>query len=379
MNRILFSEPYQAGLETTYLNEALSSPLWQGDGPFTARASRWLENYTGTPHALLTTSCTHALELAVMLLGIGPGDEVIVPSFTFSSTAAAVAIRGATPVFVDVDPHTLNISPELVESAVTDATRAIMVVHYGGVGADMDALLRIATTHGLQIIEDNAHSLGAFLDGRHLGTFGALGTQSWHATKNVTCGEGGALLVNDASLFERAEIIREKGTNRSRFLRGQVDKYTWVDQGSSYLPSDLLAAMLLAQFEKFDDIQQRRHHVWNAYATDLADWAGDNGVSLMQVPAGRQHPAHVFYLMMPSHEDQSGLIAHLRDHEIVATFHYQPLDSAPAGVELGRTPQPCPVTADAAVRLVRLPLHAGMSDGDLTRVIETTRQYRTQQ
>lgn len=378
MSRILFSEPYLAGLESQYVAEALASPGWQGDGPFTARATQWLTEYTGSPHALLTTSCTHALEMAVMLLGIGPGDEVIVPSFTFSSTAAAVAIRGATPVFVDVDPVTLNIDPSLVEAAITDRTRAIFIVHYGGVACDMPALQRIADTHGLHLVEDNAHAIGAYLDDQHLGTFGVLATQSWHATKNVACGEGGALLIRDEQMFERAEVLREKGTNRSKFLRGQVDKYTWVEQGSSYLPSDILAALLLAQFERFDEIQARRHRVWDAYAGELADWAADNQVAPMTIPPGRRHPAHMFFMMMPTHADQTGLLTHLREHDIVGTFHYQPLDSAPAGRAFGRTPAPCPVTADAAVRLVRLPLHAKMSDDDIARVIEVTRGYRVQ-
>lgn len=375
MSRIVFSEPYRAGLERTYVEEALASATWQGDGPFTKRASQWLQDRMGVPHALLTTSCTHALELAALLFQLGPGDEAIVPSFTFSSTAAAIAIRGARPVFVDVEPHTLNIDPAAVEAAITPFTRAIFVVHYAGVSANMPELQRIAKQHDLRIVEDNAHSIGAYVDGRHLGTFGELATQSWHATKNIASGEGGALVINDERYFERAEIIREKGTNRSRFLRGAVDKYTWVDHGSSYLPSDILAALLVAQMEKFDEIQGRRHRVWDAYAEQLAGWATEHGVSTMTVPENVQHPAHMYYVLMPTPEDQDGLIGHLRERDIVATFHYQPLDSADAGRMLGYAPSPCSVTADVSRRLVRLPLHANLTDDDVERVVEAVRSY----
>lgn len=375
MNRILFSEPFQAGNEADYLAAALQSGHWHGDGPYTKEATNWLTTFTGAPEALLTTSCTHALELAAILLNLGPGDEVIVPSFTFTSTATAVAIRGATPVFVDIDPSTLNIDPALAAQAITDRTKALFVVHYGGVAADVEALLAIARPRGIALVEDNAHSLGAYLNGRHLGTFGVMATQSWHATKNVACGEGGALLINDPSLTERAEIVREKGTNRAKFLRGAVDKYTWIDQGSSYLPSDLLAALLMAQFSRFDAIQRLRHTVWDRYAEELSGWAAKAGVGLMTPPEGHAHPAHLFYLMMPGNADQAGLIGHLRAADIVATFHYQPLDSSPAGRALGRTPAPCTVTADAASRLVRLPLHAGLSSEDVDRVVEAVTSY----
>jgi dTDP-4-amino-4,6-dideoxygalactose transaminase len=372
---IRFSEPFRAGLEGKYVGEALATSVWHGDGAFTARATQWLVERTGAQDALLTTSCTHALELAGILLDLRPGDEVIVPSFTFSSTASAVAIRGATPVFVDVLPDTLNIDPACVEAAITERTKAIFVVHYGGVAVDLPALSALADRHGLAIVEDNAHGLGAYFRDQHLGTFGTFGTQSWHDTKNVTSGEGGALLVNDSRYTERAEIVREKGTNRSSFLRGEVDKYTWVDQGSSYLPSELLAALLLAQFERFDDIQRRRHAVWEGYAAGLGEWAAAQGVQRMVVPAERRHPAHLYFVVMPSHEDQTGLIRHLRERDIAATFHYQPLDSSPAGLRLGRTPSPCPVTADQALRLVRLPLYAGMTESDPQRVVEAVSGY----
>lgn len=373
---IPFSRPFRAGLEASLMQEALAGDYWQGDGPATARASRLLEEITGAPHALLTTSCTHALELAGMLFDLGPGDEVVVPSFTFSSTAAAVAVRGATPVFADVTPDTLNLDVARAAAAVTERTKAIYVVHYAGVGADMEGLSALAEERGLAIVEDNAHGLGGSWQGRRLGTFGALATQSFHVTKNISCGEGGALLVNDTSLSERAEIIREKGTNRSRFLRGQIDKYTWVDTGSSYLPSDLLAALLVAQLERFEEVQALRHAVWQAYREGTADWADRQGVTQMHVPEGAEHPAHMFYLLMPSGADQDGLLTHLRSRGIVGTFHYQPLHESTAGRRLGRTADPCAVTSDIARRLVRLPLYAGMTEEDVTRVLEGVTSYR---
>lgn len=375
VDRILFSEPFRTGRESDYLGQVLASTTWHGDGPFTERSSRWLEDFTGARHSLLTTSGTHALELASILLDLGPGDEVVCPAFTFTSTATAIAIRGATPVFVDVLPETMNIDPAAVEAAVTDRTRAIYVVHYAGVAVDLPAVQAIADRHGLAIVEDNAHGFDAYLDDRHLGTFGTFGVQSWHDTKNVTAGEGGSLLVNDDALAERAEIVREKGTNRSLFLRGAVDKYTWVDQGSSYLPSELNAALLLAQLEASDRTQGLRHGVWDTYHRELGDWAERQGVERMVVPEGRRHPAHMYYLVLPSHDDQVGLITHLKERDVVATFHYQPLDTAAAGVRLGRAPEPCPVTADRSQRLVRLPLHAGLSDEDLQRVVEGVASY----
>lgn len=373
---IVFNRPHRAPGEEAYVGEVLASGHVHGDGPFTTAASTLLREITGVPQALLTTSCTHALELAGMLLELGPGDEVIVPSFTFSSTAAAVAVRGATPVFVDVDPTTLCLDPDLARAAITDRTRAVYTVHYGGVGHRLDELTALCERNGLTLVEDNAHGLGARWRGRQLGTFGALATQSFHDTKNVHCGEGGALLVNDVDRFaQRAEILREKGTNRSMFLRGQVDKYTWVDTGSSYLPSDLLAAVLRAQLEHFGQIQAARHRVWDRYARDLVGWAQQTGATLMQVPDDAEHPAHVFYLLMPDHDGQLGLLGRLREQGIVGTFHYQPLDSSPAGRRLGRTPAPCTVTADVATRLVRLPLWPDLTETDLDRVVCATTSY----
>lgn len=372
----MFSAPYRTGLEQQYIAEVLASTVWHGDGDFTKRATAWLESQTLASSALLTSSGTHALEMAALLLDLQPGDEVIVPAFTFSSTASAVALRGALPVFVDVTADTLNIDPQRARDAVTPRTRAIFLLHYGGVAADMDAMMSLAGERQLRVVEDNAHGLGAYLEGRHLGTFGDFGIQSWHDTKNVTSGEGGALLINDDSYLERAEILREKGTNRAKFLRGAVDKYTWVDHGSSYLPSELLAAVLLAQFEHFEHIQDRRHAVWHHYAATLGDWAASIGARLMTVPPGCQHPAHLFYVLMPHPGEQAGLIDHLAAHDIVATFHYQPLNASPAGIALGRAADPCVVATEAAARLVRLPLHAGMSEGDAARVSEAVQTYR---
>ena len=372
---IPFSRTYVTPGEEGYLRDALHSGVVQGDGPMTKAATQLLLMVSGAERAVLTTSCTHALEMAAILLDLAPGDEVIVPSFTFSSTAAAVAVRGATPVFVDIEPQTLNLDVAAAEAAVTDRTKAIFVVHYGGVAAQMPALLDLAARHGLRVVEDNAHGLGAGRFGRRLGTFGALATQSFHATKNVHCGEGGALLVNDPAYLERAEVVREKGTDRSRFLRGQVDKYTWNDIGSSYLPSDLLAAVLRGQLEHFDEIQRMRHEIWDAYASGLPGWAADNGAQLMHVPDDAEHPAHVFYLLMPTHLQQTGLLSHLRSLGVTGTFHYVPLDTSPAGRRFGRTPVPCTVTADVSSRQVRLPLYAGMSEADVSRVLDAVTSY----
>jgi dTDP-4-amino-4,6-dideoxygalactose transaminase len=365
------------GREAAYVQESMSGTLLSGDGPFTRRANELVAELTGGLAALLTTSCTHALEMSALLLDLGPGDEVILPSFTFVSTANAYALRGAVPVFVDVRPDTLNLDERLIEAAITDRTRAIVVVHYAGVACDMDAITAIAARHGLTVIEDNAHGLGGTYAGRPLGSLGAMATQSFHVTKNVQCGEGGALVLNDAALVDRAEIIREKGTNRSQFFRGMVDKYRWVDIGSSYLPSDLLAAVLTAQLEGFDEIQAHRHAVWRAYDERLAGWAAEQGVRQPVVPADREHPAHMYYLLLPGLGDQQGLIGHLAERGAHATFHYIPLHSSPAGERYGRVaPGGCPVTDDVSARLVRLPLFAGMTDAELDRVVDAVRSYQ---
>jgi len=372
----MFSKPYMTGLEEAYLTEVLKSTTWHGDGHFTGRVSSFLQQKTGTDAALLTSSGTHALELAALLLDLTAGDEVICPTFTFPSTATAIALRGATPVFVDVTADTLNLDVDAAAAAITERTRAIFVVHYGGVAADLDRLLQLVEAHGISLVEDNAHGMGGYYNGRHLGTFGVLGIQSWHDTKNFTCGEGGALLVNDPTLYSRAEILREKGTNRAAFLRGQIDKYTWVDHGSSYLPSEIQAAVLMAQFDHFDEIQQRRHGVWHRYAEQLQPWATEHGVDLMSVPERREHPAHLFYLVLPSRQDQHEFIDHLSHRGVVAPFHYQPLHESPAGRSLGRAASACSVAADRAHRLVRLPLHTDLTEVEVARVVRAVADYR---
>ncbi|WP_308250071.1 dTDP-4-amino-4,6-dideoxygalactose transaminase [Sphaerisporangium fuscum] len=376
LDAIPFNRPHLSPRELDYLAEAVRGGSTSGDGPFTRRATALLQEMTGAGQVLLTTSCTHALEMSAILLDLRPGDEVIMPSFTFVSTANAYALRGAVPVFVDCRPDTLNLDERLVEAAVTERTRAIVAVHYAGVACAMEVLCEVAGRHGLALIEDNAHGLGGSYRGRPLGSFGRMAAQSFHATKNVQCGEGGALLVNDLDLAARAEIVREKGTDRSRFFRGQVDKYRWVGIGSSYLPSDVLAAQLTAQLEAFDGIQARRHEVWRTYHEELADWAAAHGVSQPAVPEGCLHPAHLYYLLLPDLENRQGLMAHLRDNGVQAAFHYQPLHIAPAGARYGRVAEGgCPVTEQVADRLLRLPVYADLDEAGLTRVIDAVRAY----
>jgi dTDP-4-amino-4,6-dideoxygalactose transaminase len=365
-----------SSLETDYACRALQSKVWHGDGWFTEQATRWLLERTGTSSALLTSSCTHALELAAILLGLGPGDEVICPAYTFTSTVTAVAIRGATPVLVDVDPRTMNIDPQRVSEAITPRTKGVFAVHYGGVAADLESLLSILRPYGIPLVEDNAHGIGAYWRGQHLGTFGVLGAQSWHDTKNIGCGEGGALLVNEPALRERAEVIREKGTNRRQFLRGEVDKYTWTDHGSSYLMSDLSAAVLLAQMERFEEIQAARQRIWSTYDAELATWAEKFDVSRMSTRPGALQPAHLYWMLMPSADDQVGIIDHLRKHEIVAAFHYQALDESAAARRFAAVPRPCTVSRAASRRIVRLPLHAEMSDTHVDRVLAAVTSYQ---
>jgi dTDP-4-amino-4,6-dideoxygalactose transaminase len=366
---IPFSKPFVTAHELRNLQQVLESDHAHGDGAFTRSASARLKTITGVDNVLLTTSCTHALEMACQLLNIGPGDEVILPSFTFPSAANAVARTGARCVFVGIDPATGNIDPNQVEEAVGPLTKAIIVMHYGGVPVDMTAITAIATRAGVEVIEDNAHGLGVDSGRGTLGGIGALGTQSFHDTKNVHCGEGGALLVGDPALLERAEIIREKGTNRSQFLRGRIDKYSWVELGSSFLPSELNAAVLDSQLESFDDIQARRFSIWNRYSAGLAQWADDHGIELMTPPGGI-HAAHLFYLLMPDWNAQGEMLEHLRAHGVMATFHYVPLGSSPAGLKFGRTMRTLALAEDFSRRLVRLPLWAGMTDDQVTRVID---------
>jgi dTDP-4-amino-4,6-dideoxygalactose transaminase len=372
---IHFSQPFRSQNELRNLESVLESGHVHGDGPFTMASAGKIRALSGGGHVLLTTSATHSLEMASALLGIGDGDEVILPSFTFPSAADAVARTGARCVFVDIDPATGNLDPQQVSEAVGSRTRAISIMHYGGVPVDIDAIQSIALDHGLPVIEDNAHGLGVISGDRTLGSVGVFAAQSFHDTKNVQCGEGGALLINDPSFVQRAEIMREKGTNRSQFLRGQVDKYSWVDWGSSYLPSELNAAVLDSQLDDFAEIQRRRFSVWNHYSRELAEWADANRVERMTPPLGI-HAAHLFYLLMPTGDSQTGLIAHLRAVGVVATFHYVPLDTSAAGRRFGRSLQPLTKSEDFSRRLVRLPLWAGMSDDQLARVVAGVQSFR---
>jgi len=367
---IPFNRPCLAGNEYKYIAEAIANGHASGDGPFTRRCHELLEKELGAAKVLLTTSCTHALEMAAILLDCGPGDEVILPSFTFVSTANAFVLRGARIVFADIRPDTLNLDETLLEELVTSRTKAIVPVHYAGVACDMDAICAIARRHGVRIVEDNAHALFGRYRGKYTGTFGTLATQSFHETKNVTCGEGGALVVNDGELVERALIVREKGTNRSQFFRGQVDKYTWVDIGSSYLPSDLLAAFLLAQLEAREEIQKKRQRIWSFYEQYLRDWAIKRGVRMPVVPAQCEQTYHMFYLILPSFEYRQALIAHLKARGILSVFHYVPLHLSEMGRQWAARDASCPVTEDLSQRLLRLPFYNDLTEADQTRVVD---------
>ncbi len=376
MSPVPFNRAQVTAMERDYVSQALVGGHLSGDGPFTKRCHTLLEQVTGCRKALLTTSCTHALEMAALLLDLGPGDEFIVPSFTFVSTANAFALRGARPVFVDIRPDTLNLDERLIEPAITPRTKAIVPVHYAGVACEMDAILEIARERALAVVEDNAHGLYGRYNSRSLGTFGCLATQSFHETKNVSCGEGGALLINDERFVERAEIIREKGTNRSRFFRGQVDKYTWVDLGSSYLPAEPLAAMLCAQLERAGEIQAARRRIWEAYEAGLRGWAAACDVRLPVVPAHCEQAYHMFYMLMPSLDVRQRLIAHLRERQIMAVFHYLPLHLSEFGLRFGGRAGDCPVTEAVSDRLVRLPFFNDLAPADQERVIAAVREFR---
>ena len=374
--RIPFNRASAVANEFALMAESLARGHVAGDGPFTRRCHALLESTVGVRRALLTTSCTHALEMAALLLDIQPGDEVIVPSFTFVSTVNAFVLRGAKPVFIDVRPDTLNLDERLLPALITDRTRAVVPVHYAGVGCEMDPIAETTARSGIEIVEDNAHGLYGRYRGRQLGTFGSLATQSFHETKNFTCGEGGALLINEERHIERAEIIREKGTNRSRFFRGQVDKYSWVAVGSSYLPSDLLAAFLFAQLEAREAIQNRRREGWEYYHRNLADWCGENGVRQPVIPAHCEQTYHMYYLLLPSLEARQALIAHLKARGILSVFHYLPLHLSERGLALGGRPGQCPVTEDVSDRLLRLPLFFSLSAADQEEVVAAIRAFR---
>ncbi len=366
---IWFNRPAVVGREMDYMRAAIEHGMISGDGPFTKQCHALLEQITGARRVLLTSSCTHALEMAALLLDIKPGDEVICPAFTFVSTVNAFVLRGARPVWVDIRPDTLNLDERALEAAITLRTKTILVVHYAGVACEMDTIMAVAAKHGVPVVEDNAHGLFGRYKNRALGSFGALATLSFHETKNVTCGEGGALLINDERFVDRAEVIREKGTNRSRFFRGEIDRYTWVDVGSSYLPSDLLAAYLLAQLETRDEIQQRRHQIWWRYASGLATGPAAGQLRLPIVPADCEHPAHLFYVLTSSVKARTALINFMRDRQILLVFHYQPLHQSEMGRLLGGYAGQCPVTEDVADRLVRLPCYFQLRDDEQTRVV----------
>jgi dTDP-4-amino-4,6-dideoxygalactose transaminase len=373
--RIPFNKPGLTGDELSYIADAIARGHSAGDGSYTRRCHEILERSLGAARVLLTTSCTHALEMAALLLDIQPGDEVIAPSFTFVSTVNAFVLRGARPVFSDIRPDTLNLDETRLEELITPRTRAILAVHYAGVGCEMERIGEIAHRHNIPVVEDNAHGLFARYHGRYLGTFGCMASQSFHETKNFICGEGGALVINDPRYIERAEILREKGTNRSRFFRGQVDKYTWVDIGSSFLPSDILAAFLCAQLEKRGQVTAARKRIWSCYYEHLQEWACVNGAQLPQVPADCEQPYHMFYLVMPSLDSRQALIAHLKKHGILSVFHYLPLHISEMGARFGGRPGQCPVTENISDRLLRLPFYNDLSATDQMEVIEQIRRF----
>lgn len=375
LNKIPFNKPAFIEQAEVYIGRALQSGHLAGDGDFTKQSTALLEKMIGVKKALLTTSCTHALEMAAILLDLKSGDEVILPSFTFVSTVNAIVLRGAKPIFIDIRSDTLNFDENQLERLITPRTKAIFVVHYAGVACEMDLIKQISAKYNIPVVEDNAHGLFGSYKGRNLGTFGVLATQSFHETKNVSTGEGGALLINDPNLVERAEIIREKGTNRSRFFRGQVDKYTWVDIGSSYLPSELIAAVLLAQLESADQIQAKRTGIWNTYHTQLSDWSEKYGVSLPHVPEECSHPGHLYYLLMPNLDVRTRFIDWMKSQNITCVFHYLPLHLSDMGRKFGGKQGDCPVTEDVSDRLVRLPLFFDLTEEDLARVIEAVRSF----
>ncbi|MGQ4660282.1 dTDP-4-amino-4,6-dideoxygalactose transaminase [Lysobacter sp. F6437] len=360
--KIPFNKPFMTGEELRQIAKAHDNGHLSGDGEFTRACHQWLEHHTGSTRALLTHSCTAALEMSALLLDLRAGDEVIMPSFTFVSTANAFVLRGAIPVFVDIRPDTCNIDESLIEAAITPRTKAICVVHYAGVGCEMDSILAIARKHGLAVVEDAAQGVCASYKGRALGAIGELGALSFHETKNVISGEGGALLVNDAGMAERAEIIREKGTNRSKFFRGQVDKYTWVDVGSSYLPGEIVAAFLSAQLDQAVDLTRERLAIWNSYHAWASDHEDNGLVRRPIVPADCQHNAHMYYLLLPGAGERSSFIEALASRGVASVFHYIPLHSSPAGRRFARTSGSLAVTDDISDRLVRLPLWVGLGE-----------------
>jgi dTDP-4-amino-4,6-dideoxygalactose transaminase len=372
---IPFNKPYAVGKEFEYIRQAIDNLHLSGDGLFTRKCQSLIEQDLGVAKILLTTSCTHALEMTALLLDIKPGDEVIVPAFTFPSVVNAFVLRGARPVFIDIRSDTLNLDEAKLEPLITPRTKAIVVVHYAGVACEMETILQVAQRYGIPVIEDNAHGLFGKYRGRYLGSFGELATLSFHETKNFICGEGGALLINDPKHIERAEIIREKGTNRSRFFRGQVDKYVWMDIGSSYLPSEILAAYLYAQLEARETIQSKRKRVWDYYYEQLGDWARSCGVQIPFVPGHCEQPYHMFYLLVSSLAERQAMIAHLKDRGVASVFHYLPLHLSPMGRRFGGREGDCPVAENVSDRLLRLPFYNDLTEEDETRVVSAIKDH----
>ncbi len=374
--RIDFNRPLPVGRELEYVTEAVRSGHISGDGPFTKKCHALLEEALEVPRVLLTTSCTHALDMSAILLNVQPGDEVVIPDFTFVSTVNAFVLRGARPVFVDVRPDTLNLDETRLEAAITPRTKVIVPVHYAGVGCEMDSVMEVARHHHIAVVEDNAHGLFGKYKDRYLGTFGALAAQSFHETKNFSSGEGGALLINDPELIERAEIVREKGTNRSRFFRGQIDKYTWVDIGSSYLPSDILAAYLYGQLEQRDKIQSHRRDLWKTYEVGLQGWAAQHAVRLPTIPEHCEQSYHMFYLLMPNLDLRQRLILYLRERGIYTVFHYLPLHLSQMGRSFGGRAGDYPVTERVSEQLIRLPFHNILTGAEQEQVIEAILEFK---
>ena len=372
---INFNVPPFIGTEMDLIKKAVENKKICGDGEFTKKCNAWIEKKTGTPKALLTTSCTHATEMAALLSDIKEGDEVIMPSYTFVSTADAFVLRGATVVFVDIDPKTMNINADLIESAVTERTKAIVPVHYAGISCDMDKIMKIAEKYNLIVIEDAAQGVMSTYHGKALGTIGDYGCYSFHETKNYSMGEGGAILIKDASKAEDAEILREKGTNRSKFFRGQIDKYTWVNYGSSYLPSDMNAAYLYAQLLEADKINNYRLGIWNRYYNGLKKLEDEGRIALPFIPEGCVHNAHMFYIKAKDLEERTALIKYLKENEIQAVFHYIPLHTAPAGKKFGRFHGEDVYTTKESERLMRLPLYYGLKDEEVDYIIEKVKEF----
>ncbi|MDC7302050.1 dTDP-4-amino-4,6-dideoxygalactose transaminase [Agathobacter ruminis] len=372
---IPFNIPPYVGKEEEYIKEAIASKKICGDGAFTKKCNAFLEEYTGTTKALLTTSCTHATEMAAILADIQPGDEVIMPSYTFVSTADAFVLRGAKAVFVDIRPDTMNIDENLIEDAITEKTKAIVPVHYAGVSCEMDKIMEIAKCHNLLVIEDAAQGVDSKYKGKSLGTMGDYGCFSFHETKNLSMGEGGALLIRDQKNVERAEIVREKGTNRAKFFRGQIDKYTWVDAGSSYLPSELNAAYLYAQLENIHEIQNNRMNSWNYYYELLSPLAQQGKIELPVIPEGCEHNAHMFYIKAKDLEERTALSAFLKENDITASFHYIPLHSAPAGEKFGRFHGEDVYTTKESERLLRMPMYYGLKKDEIEFVCEKVKEF----